>query len=277
MPGVQRLIRGSSRSRLRWRRSWRCSTPPSPTSLLPHIAGSLSAGQDESTWVLTSYLVSNAIVLPLSGWLSSIVGRKNFYMGCVALFTVSSFMCGLAPNLADPDHLPRSARRGRRRIAAQRAGDSRRHVSSRQTRHGICGLWHGGGHGAGDRPNSGRMDHRQLHLALDFLHQYSGRNSFDPAHLAPDSGSALLQAPQAERDSDRLRRPGICRLGPGSFADCSRQGPARRLVRIELHRHAFADQRGSLDLRRHSGSGGTKIPSSICICSATEPSASRIC
>jgi DHA2 family multidrug resistance protein len=66
---------------------------------LPHIAGSLSAGQDESTWVLTSYLVSNAIVLPLSGWLSSIIGRKNFYMGCVALFTVSSFLCGLAPNL----------------------------------------------------------------------------------------------------------------------------------------------------------------------------------
>ena len=67
---------------------------------LPHIAGGLSAGQDESTWVLTSYLVSNAIVLPLSGWLSSIIGRKNFYMGCVALFTISSFLCGLAPNLA---------------------------------------------------------------------------------------------------------------------------------------------------------------------------------
>jgi DHA2 family multidrug resistance protein len=66
---------------------------------LPHIAGSLSAGQDESTWVLTSYLVSNAIVLPLSGWLSSIVGRKRFYMGCVFLFTLSSFLCGLAPNL----------------------------------------------------------------------------------------------------------------------------------------------------------------------------------
>jgi len=66
---------------------------------LPHIAGSLSAGTDESTWVLTSYLVSNAIVLPLSGWLSSIVGRKRFYMGCVMLFTISSFLCGLAPNL----------------------------------------------------------------------------------------------------------------------------------------------------------------------------------
>jgi MFS transporter, DHA2 family, multidrug resistance protein len=67
---------------------------------LPHIAGSLSAGVDESTWILTSYLVSNAIVLPLSGWLSSIMGRRNFYMSCVAVFTVSSFLCGLAPNLA---------------------------------------------------------------------------------------------------------------------------------------------------------------------------------
>src|SRR6202142_1691380 len=66
---------------------------------LPHIAGSLSAGTDESTWVLTSYLVSNAIVLPLSGWISSIIGRKRFYMSCVAIFTVSSFLCGLAPNL----------------------------------------------------------------------------------------------------------------------------------------------------------------------------------
>ncbi|HEY2458260.1 MAG TPA: DHA2 family efflux MFS transporter permease subunit [Candidatus Acidoferrum sp.] len=66
---------------------------------LPHIAGNLSAGQDESTWVLTSYLVSNAIVLPLSGWFSSVIGRKRFYMGCVALFTVSSFLCGLAPSL----------------------------------------------------------------------------------------------------------------------------------------------------------------------------------
>jgi DHA2 family multidrug resistance protein len=66
---------------------------------LPHIAGNLSAGSDESTWVLTSYLVSNAIILPISGWLSTIMGRKRFYMTCVALFTVSSFLCGFAPNL----------------------------------------------------------------------------------------------------------------------------------------------------------------------------------
>jgi len=66
---------------------------------LPHIAGNLSAGADESTWVLTSYLVSNAIVLPLSGWFSGLIGRKRFYMACVTVFTVSSFLCGLAPSL----------------------------------------------------------------------------------------------------------------------------------------------------------------------------------
>ena len=66
---------------------------------LPHIAGSLSATENEATWVLTSYLVSNAIVLPMSAWLSGIFGRKRFYMGCVAIFTASSFFCGLAPSL----------------------------------------------------------------------------------------------------------------------------------------------------------------------------------
>ncbi len=66
---------------------------------LPHIAGGMSASEDEATWVLTSYLVSNAIVLPLSGWLSFLMGRKRFYMACVAMFTLSSFLCGVAPTL----------------------------------------------------------------------------------------------------------------------------------------------------------------------------------
>jgi len=66
---------------------------------LPHIAGGLSASQNEATWVLTSYLVSNAVVLPISAWISSRVGRKRFYMTCVALFTMSSFLCGFAPTL----------------------------------------------------------------------------------------------------------------------------------------------------------------------------------
>ena len=63
------------------------------------IAGNLGAGRDESTWILTSYLVANAVVMPISGWLASIFGRKRFYMGCVALFTISSFLCGVAPSL----------------------------------------------------------------------------------------------------------------------------------------------------------------------------------
>src|ERR1700690_12732 len=66
---------------------------------LPHIAGNLGASQDESTWVLTSYLVSNAVILLISAWLATRFGRKRFYMSSVALFTISSFLCGLAPSL----------------------------------------------------------------------------------------------------------------------------------------------------------------------------------
>src|SRR5580692_822281 len=66
---------------------------------LPHIAGSLGASNDESTWVLTTYLVSNAIVLPISGFLVSWLGRKRFFLTCIVFFTVSSFLCGIAPSL----------------------------------------------------------------------------------------------------------------------------------------------------------------------------------
>ncbi|HXZ08273.1 MAG TPA: MFS transporter, partial [Paraburkholderia sp.] len=66
---------------------------------LPHIAGTFGASTDESTWVLTSYLVSNGIVLPVSAWLATRLGRKRYYMSCVALFAASSFLCGLAPSL----------------------------------------------------------------------------------------------------------------------------------------------------------------------------------
>jgi DHA2 family multidrug resistance protein len=67
---------------------------------LPYMAGSLGASNDQSTWVLTSYLVSNAIVLPISGWFSSVLGRKRFFMICLMIFTFSSLLCGIAPSLA---------------------------------------------------------------------------------------------------------------------------------------------------------------------------------
>jgi DHA2 family multidrug resistance protein len=66
---------------------------------LPHIAGGLGATNEESTWVLTSYLVANAIVLPISAWLVGLFGRKRFFMTCIFLFTVSSVLCGIAPSL----------------------------------------------------------------------------------------------------------------------------------------------------------------------------------
>src|ERR1700684_2988273 len=66
---------------------------------LAHIAGSLSASYDEATWVVTSFLVANAIVIPISGWLADVIGRKLYYMLSVMLFTASSLLCGLAPSL----------------------------------------------------------------------------------------------------------------------------------------------------------------------------------
>lgn len=66
---------------------------------IPHIAGNLSVSTDESTWVITSYLVANAIILPITPWLAGIIGRKRLFMLCVLTFTGSSFLCGIAPNL----------------------------------------------------------------------------------------------------------------------------------------------------------------------------------
>ncbi|TPM34649.1 DHA2 family efflux MFS transporter permease subunit [Mesorhizobium sp. B2-3-4] len=66
---------------------------------LRNIAGSLAAGMDESTWIITTYLVANSVIIPISGWLSSVIGRKRYYMICVATFTLASLLCGLATNL----------------------------------------------------------------------------------------------------------------------------------------------------------------------------------
>src|SRR5512132_4196410 len=67
---------------------------------LPHIAGSLSASTDEATWALTSYLVANAIILPITGWLANFFGRKRLLMMSVTWFTIASFLCGFAPTLS---------------------------------------------------------------------------------------------------------------------------------------------------------------------------------
>ena len=90
---------------------------------LPHIAGSLSATNDEATWVLTSYLVSNAIILPMTGWLGNYFGRKRVLLSCVMMFTFASVLCGWRES-ADADSGAHFAGRGRRRDGADRPGDS---------------------------------------------------------------------------------------------------------------------------------------------------------
>ena len=136
-PGVRAPTRGSSPSRSRWRRSWRRSTPPSPTSPCRTSAGTLSASQDEATWVLTSYLVANAMVLPISGWIANRIGRKRFYMS----LRLPLHRCLAAlRHRADAGHaglLPRPAGGSRRRPPAQRAGHPRRHLPPREAQHGL--------------------------------------------------------------------------------------------------------------------------------------------
>src|SRR5204862_8293829 len=67
--------------------------------ILPHLQGSLSAGLDELSWVITSYLAANAVVIPATGWLAGLIGRKRFFLLCTMLFVLSSFLSGAAPNL----------------------------------------------------------------------------------------------------------------------------------------------------------------------------------
>ena len=164
---------------------------------LPHMAGSLGASQEEATWVLTSYLVSSAIVLPISGWLSNRFGRKRFYMTCVALFTVCSLLCGLAPVAAASHLRPHSARRRRRRPRPQRTGHPRRHLPRRKARPGLRRLRHGRRRRARHRPHARRLDHRQLQLALDLLHQPAGR----PA-LALSSATAWSKTRRTSRHAN---------------------------------------------------------------------------
>src|ERR1700724_4545044 len=74
--------------------------PPIASVALPYIAGSLSASNSEATWVLTSYLVANAVILPASNWFARRFGRKRFLLTCVIIFTIASFFCGAAPSLS---------------------------------------------------------------------------------------------------------------------------------------------------------------------------------
>ena len=121
---------------------------------LPHIAGSLSATPDEATWVLTSYLVSNAIILPMTGWLGNYFGRKRLFIWCVALFTLGVGVVRRGTESAPVDPGAGSSRRRRRGDGAHRPGGAAGKFSVEQTRHGHGHLHAGRGGGADYRPHT---------------------------------------------------------------------------------------------------------------------------
>jgi DHA2 family multidrug resistance protein len=101
---------------------------------LSHIAESLGDDTDEAIRVVTTYLIAGAVIIPVSGWLSGVAGRKRYYMGCVAVFTVSSVLCGFAANLSALIFFRILPGLGGGRHGAERTGDSRRHVLAGKAR-----------------------------------------------------------------------------------------------------------------------------------------------
>ena len=101
---------------------------------LRYIAGGLSAPANDSEWVITSYLAANAIILPISGWLAMRLGRRNYFLLSIAVFTLASALCGMATSLERADRGSRAARTGRRRPAALQPGDPARRLSAGEAR-----------------------------------------------------------------------------------------------------------------------------------------------
>ena len=145
---------------------------------LRYIAGSLAVSVDESTWVVTTYLIANAVVLPVSGWLSNVIGRKRFYMICVALFTVASLLCGLASSLSALIVFRILQGLGGGGMPTSEQAMLADTFPPQKRAAGVRDLRHRRDRGADRRPDDRRLDHRQLFLALDLLHQRAVRHPF---------------------------------------------------------------------------------------------------
>ena len=192
---------------------------------LPHIAGSLSAGQDESTWVLTSYLVSNAIVLPISAWASDRFGRKRFYMTCVFLFTLSSLLCGLSTTLPMLIFFRVLQGAGGGGLGPSEQAILADTFPPKQRGMGFAMYGMAVVAGARHRADPRRLSHRQLLLALDLLHQRAGRHAFADPHLAHGRRSTLDRrcTGAGQTFAGRLYGPEPDRRRSGSLAGGARQ------------------------------------------------------
>ena len=127
---------------------------------LRYIAGGLSAAVTDSEWVITSYLAANAIILPISGWLAAHLGRRNYFLLSIAIFTISSGLCGMATSLGQLIFFRVIARSGRRRSSTIQSGDSAGQLSGRETGRRPDSLWRCRITGARGRTNPGRLHHR---------------------------------------------------------------------------------------------------------------------
>ncbi len=127
---------------------------------LPHIAGNLSATTEEATWVLTSYLISNAIILPATSWIGKYIGRKRFLIICIIIFTGASALCGAAPNLTVLIIARILQGMGGGASAADRSISIARELSAGETRRGDGHLRHGNRRRPDNRPNVRWLDHR---------------------------------------------------------------------------------------------------------------------
>ncbi len=202
------------------------------------------------------------------------MGRRNFFVLCISVFTVASFLCGAAPSLPILLLLPRAARHVRRRHAAHGPGHHGRFLRAPQARPGLRPLRPRRRPRSLHRPHPRRLDHRQLLLALDLLHQYPRRHPGLHSRHAPRRRSAVDQGRSLAPPQHGLHRPGLPHRRHGRPADHARQGRRKRLVLLDVHlllRRSFRC-RHHRSLRR--GSGVRKIPSSTCASSASETSPS---
>ncbi len=199
---------------------------------LPHIAGSLSSSNDEATWALTSYLVANGIVLTISGWLGSLLGRKRYFLICLAMFTVCSFLCGIATSL--PQLILFRLLQGllRRRPAAEPAIDHSRLFppAKRGAAFGLTAI----------ATIVGPVIGRRLAASSPIPHPGAGFSSSTCRSASPRSSLFIslsrIRRGEAPATADRRYRPRSYRR-TRSRLPRSDDGPrrGRRLVRFELH------------------------------------------
>ena len=206
---------------------------------LPYMAGSLGASNDESTWVLTSYLVSNAIVLPISGWLAGLFGRKRFFLVCIFLFTVSSLLCGIAPTLGllIIFRVMQGAGGGGLQPMAQAILADVFPPQKRGLAFALYGITAIMAPTIG--PTLGGWITDNYTLALDLLHQLAGRSSGHISGDAPGGRSAVPAAHEEGRRERRLYRHLAACFGRGSASSGARQGTGRRLVRLPVYHRAW--------------------------------------